>query len=511
MKIAIGQIKSFLGDFKTSKKKISDLVTKAAGKADLLVFPEGGIFGYPPTDFVKQPLFLRRQDRIFSTIQKQLPASLQLIIGVFISTKEGLKNGACLITKGSPLKFFFKESLPNQDVFCESRYFTSGNTFNNFFFLNKTRIQILICEDMWNKPSYERPDILICLNSSPYTAEKQDRRIKCFKKLVQQHKSPGVYVNKIGGQEELLFDGGSFCLNSKGDISLQCAFFREDFQIWDIKRVNKKRAKPSLEDQREQALVMGIKDFCAQTGFFKAHLGLSGGIDSALVCYLAVQALGSKNVTGLFLPGPYTAHQSFKIVNSLKKNLRISLKEFSINSLYKTFLKELFPKKSPLSLTEQNLQARLRMLCLMAYSNENQSLLLGTGNKSELACGYATLYGDLSGGLVPIGDLFKTEVYALCKAINKKRQIFSNELLSRPPSAELKPHQTDQQDLPDYKILDPILKHLMNHNSPGSALEKQIEKKLRTSEFKRKQAPPILKISETAFGKGWQFPIAHKF
>ena len=318
-------------------------------------------------------------------------------------------------------------------------------------------------------------------------------------------------MNKIGGQGELLFDGGSFCLNAEGDSSLQCAFFIEDFQIWDIKRKSKTNKNLSLQEQREKALVMGIKDFCAQTGFSKAHLGLSGGIDSALVCYLAVQALGSQNVTGLFLPSPYTASQSFKIVQKLKKNLGFSLKELSLGPLYKTCLKEMFPEKPPLSLTAQNLQARLRMLYLMAHSNENQSLLLGTGNKSELACGYATLYGDLSGGLLPIGDLFKTEVYTLSQAINKRRFTFSKGLLSRPPSAELKPHQRDQQDLPEYKILDPILKHLINHQPPRSPLEKQIERRLRASEFKRKQAPPILKISETAFGMGWRFPIAHKF
>ena len=510
MRIAIGQIKSFLGDFKESEKKITALVKKAAGQADLIVFPEGGVFGYPPTDFIKQPRSLKKQTQTLKRIQKSLPSSLRLLIGVFVSTREGLKNGACLLEKNSPIKLFFKKSLSDKDVFFESRHFTPGDIHKNFL-LNNTRIQVLVCEDMWAQPSFSQPDILICLNSSPYTAEKYEKRVQCFKSLVKKHKASGIYVNKIGGQGELLFDGGSFCMNTKGEVSLQCAFFKEDFQIWNRQKKAVKSTTPSLQEQREKALVMGIKDFCAQTGFSKVHLGLSGGIDSALVCYLAVQALGAKNITGLFLPGPYTASQSFKIVKNLKKALGFSLREFPIVSLYKQSMKEFFPSKSPLSLTEQNLQARLRMLFLMAHSNENQSLLLGTGNKSELACGYATLYGDLSGGLMPIGDLLKTEVYQFCRAINKKHLVFSKELLSRPPSAELKPHQTDQQDLPDYKILDPIIKHLMNHNPPRSSLERAIEKKLRASEFKRKQAPPILKISEIAFGKGWQFPIAHKF
>ena len=364
---------------------------------------------------------------------------------------------------------------------------------------------------MWQNPKIKKSDLLISLNSSPYTTEKYAKRVQCFKQLVQKYKVPGVYVNRTGGQGELLFDGGSFILNSKGGLSLQCAFFEEDFKIGNPDGKTLPLKKLSHMQQQEQALVMGIRDFCLQTGFKKVHLGLSGGIDSALVCYLAVKALGPNNVTGIFLPGPYTDKKSFQIVQNLKKNLEFSLKEFSIDSLYKKLLKEFFPSKPPLSLTAQNLLSRLRMLYFMAHSNEQKSLLLGTGNKSELACGYATLYGDLSGGLMVIGDLFKTEIYKLCKEINKTHSVFSKSLLSRPPSAELKPNQKDTDDLPDYKDLDPILKHLMNQGPPRSPMEKQIEKLLRKSEFKRKQSPPILKISERAFGMGWRFPIAHKF
>lgn len=513
MKIAIGQIKGFLGDFSESEKKILNLIERARGQADLLVLPEGGVFGYPPTDFIKQPRFLKKQSRILKKIQKNLPQSLKLLIGVFSVTENGLENGASLLgSSTSPPVVFSKRFLSNEDVFCESRYFNPGEISNKFFLLKEKRVQVLICEDMWSNPFFDSsPDILICLNSSPYTGEKHQQRLKCFKSLVKKHKTPGVYVNKVGGQGELIYDGGSFCLNTRGEVALQCTFFNEDFQIWDLKKTKTKTSVPSLPEQREKALIMGIQDFCDQTGFSKVHLGLSGGLDSALVCYLAVQAFGSKNVTALFLPGPYTASKSFQIVKGLQNKLKFSLQEFSISSLYKESLQTFFPSKPPLSLTAQNLQARLRMLWLMAYSNENQSLLLGTGNKSELACGYATLYGDLSGGLLPIGDLFKTEVYELCRAINKRSPVFSNELLARAPSAELAPNQTDQQDLPDYKKLDLILKHLMNHNPPRSSLEKQIERKLRQSEFKRKQSAPVLKVSEIAFGAGWKFPIAHKF
>ena len=513
MKIAIGQIKGFLGDFSESEKKILNLIERAGGQADLLVLPEGGVFGYPPTDFIKQPRFLKKQNRILKKIQKSLPPSLKLLIGVFSATENGLENGASLLENStSPPVVFSKRFLSNEDVFSESRYFTPGKASNRFFLLKEKKVQVLVCEDMWSNPSFDSsPDVLICLNSSPYTGKKHQERLKCFKSLVTKYKSLGIYVNKVGGQGELIYDGGSFCLNVQGEIALQCAFFEEDFQVWNLKKTKSKTPVPSLQEQREKALVMGMRDFCAQTGFSKVHLGLSGGLDSALVCYLAVRAFGSKNVTALFLPGPYTASKSFQIVKSLQKIMKFSLQEFSISSLYKESLKAFFPSKPPLSLTAQNLQARLRMLWLMAYSNENQSLLLGTGNKSELACGYATLYGDLSGGLLPIGDLFKTEVYKLCRAINRRSPVFSKELLARAPSAELAPNQTDQQDLPDYRKLDLILKHLMNHNPPRSSLEKQIERKLRQSEFKRKQSPPILKVSEMAFGSGWKFPIAHKF
>ena len=587
MKTAIGQLKCALGDFPLAEKQSRIFIEKAAAqKADILILPEGGVFGYPPTDFVRDPRFIEKQNQILKRLQKSLPSSLSLLVGAFIPSPEPsqqgagllqcslqqgaaprrpppaglhLRNGAFLLQKGKPPQAFFKERLPDQDVFCESRWFQPGKMQDNFFFLKNQRVQVLICEDMWRPAPFERPDLLIVINSSPYSAGKCLRRIRRLKRLTDKYKAPAVYVNRAGGQDESLFDGGSFCLNSKGEISLQCAFFKEDFQTRDPDGEKSAPLKePPLERRRQEALVMGIRDFCAQTGFQKAHLGLSGGIDSALACFLAVQALGRENVTALFLPGPYTSEKSAALVRRLQKRLRFSLQTLSINPLYETALQTIRanensggePAKGRAALVEQNLQARLRMLCLTAFGNKNDSLLIGTSNKSELACGYGTLYGDLAGGLMVIGDLFKTEVFRLCRFINendaKQEAVFPQEMLARPPSAELAPGQKDEDDLPaGYKDLDPVLEDLICSSSASVSGEKQeanlrgetggetlssaapvsskageeadrlLRKKAERlwieSEFKRKQSGPVLKLSETAFGSGRRFPVAHKF
>ena len=585
MKTAIGQLKSALGDFDGAERCVQVFIEKAAAqKADILILPEGGVFGYPPTDFVQNPRLIERQNQALERLHKSLPSSLSLLVGAFIPApessqrgapprgdppqtglKEGLplRNGACLLQKGKPPQAFFKERLPDQDVFCESRWFQPGRMQDNFFFLKNQRVQVLVCEDMWRPAPFERPDLLIVINSSPYSAGKNLRRIRRLRLLTDKYKAPAVYVNRAGGQDELLFDGGSFCLNSKGGLSLQCAFFKEDFQTTDSEGEKSVSLKePPLERQRQEALVMGIRDFCAQTGFQKIHLGLSGGIDSALACFLAVQALGRENVTALFLPGPYTSEKSAALVRRLQKRLRFSLQILSINPLCETALQTIRanensggkPAEGRDGLVEQNLQARLRALCLTAFGNKNHdSLLIGTSNKSELTCGYGTLYGDLAGGLMVIGDLFKTEVFRLCRFINensaKQEAVFPQEMLERPPSAELAPDQKDEDDLPaGYKDLDPVLEELIRSSSAAVVQGEQAETDLRgdatasvapsggpavsskageeeadrllrkkaarlwlKSEFKRKQSGPVLRLSETAFGSGRRFPVAHKF
>ena len=367
---------------------------------------------------------------------------------------------------------------------------------------------------MWRAASYQASDLLLIVNASPYTNRKHDRRLKKLKELVKKYKCPAIYLNGVGAQDSLVFDGGSFVLNQKGQRIWQGNFFKPDFKIIDFSEPQRPlRAKPvlNLQEQREQALILGIKEFFSQTGFSKAVLGLSGGMDSALTAYLAVKALGESNVQACFLPSSYTQKISFKLARQISANLNIDFLEKNIQLLVKFFLKEL-PFKKPNSLTYQNLQSRIRMVFLMAVANENSSLLLCTGNKSEIATGYTTLYGDMCGALCPIGDLFKTQVYDLAYFINKKEgKIFPKTVLTREPSAELVFRQKDRDELLDYIDLDPLLESVLKDKNPQSQREKKLNKLIAQNEFKRAQAPVILKISERDFGESWRKPIAHKF
>lgn len=516
MKIAIAQTDFFLGDFEANYQKALEILKKAKDRSDLLIFPEGGLWGYPPKDFLYQSKNFKIQNKKLQLIKSQLPEGLGLLMPAFIKNKKCLQNGAYLYEKNKPPVFFAKEFLPNQTVFFESRYFQSGKAEKNFFYWNKKRIHVLICEDLWHNPPIQKPDIIISLNASPYTNYKQENRFKKVKEFTKKYHCPTIYLNCVGAQDSLIFDGGSFALNHKGNLLWQGDFFKPDFKILNIfeKRIkNKKRiCHLDSEEQKEQALIFGIKSFFAQTGFSKAHLGLSGGVDSALVAYLAVQALGKQNVKAYFLPGPHTSKLSYNLAQQVADNINIPLVKKNITPVFHTFADWFFKNKAPSNpLTKQNLQARIRTLFLMAVSNETKSLLLGTGNKSELATGYTTLYGDMAGALCPIGDLLKTEVYTLMKYINKKSKIFPKALLKRSPSAELAPKQKDEDDLLPYNKLDSLLESVFQNVDPKSKAEKKLIQRIRGQEFKRKQAPLILKISECDLGESWRKPIAHKF
>ena len=511
MKVALAQTKGFLGDFKSNRKLfLKDIQKSSLKKADFILFPEAGLFGYPPNDFIFQKEVLKKQIKEIHHLEKQLPENLIVLLGAFFPSKEGLKNGVFVLQKGKAPLVFAKEHLAFENIFFENRYFVPGEVLKNIFIWKKKRVQILICEDLWKVKKLNQPDVLFCLNSSPYTETKDQKRKERVQSLVKKYKCPAVYVNRVGGQDEIIFDGGSFALDKKGVLKEQCHFFKPDFKIYDFKQSSSKKIKPvNILDQKEEALVLGIKDFCSQIGFSKVHIGLSGGIDSALVAHLACKALGSKNVKALFMPSLFTQKLSYEIVKDLTKNLNISCEETNITKLYKELSS--LKKKNLKSITLQNIQVRLRMLLLMSWGNEKDSLLLGTGNKSELACGYSTLYGDLSGGLLPIGDLLKTEVYKLTKHIQKKNSVFPKKIFTKPPSAELKKDQKDEDDLLKYEILDPILKKLLQFEEAKTPKEKEVLKLLLKSEFKRKQSPPVLKITEQAFGEGRRFPIAHQF
>ena len=514
MKVALAQIQTPLGDFKNQAQKVIDLVKKTHKQVDIFVFPEASFISYPPKDLLLQEDFIQAQNKEIKRIHQNLPAHLKLLLPAFKKTSSHIYNGVFLLEKNQPIQFFAKEYLPNSQVFYESRYFTPGKVKNNFFMFKNKRIQLLICEDLWQTSKFSPPDLIISMHASPFTDSKQKERLKKASSLARKYKCPCFYVNRVGVQDEIIFDGASFIVNKQGKITWQGKFFKPDFINYNLEKnyPSLKVSSPPLEEQQEQALILGIKEFCSQGGFTQAHLGLSGGMDSALVLYLAVKALGAQKVKAYFLPTPFTQKISHKITRELCSKLKVPLVIQDISSLYKNFMEfPLYKKKFKNPVTSQNIQARIRAVLLMSIANENSSFLLGTGNKSELATGYSTLYGDLSGGLLPIGDLWKTEVYNLARFINKKTLVFSSELLNRPPSAELDFDQTDEQDLLPYKKLDAILKKLIKNNSPKTSLEKKISNLLYKSEFKRKQSPPILKISDWAFGEGRRMPIIHYF
>lgn len=539
MKIALSQTHFRLGDFEANYDKALKSLKRAVGeKADLLVFPEGGLWGYPPKDFLFHELFYKIQERKILKLKRKLPSFLSLLLPGFRRSQNRLQNrlqnGAFLLKKTGPIRFFAKEFLPNEEVFFESRYFIKGRVEDNFFYLKNKRIQILICEDFWQTKLFQNkslspPDLFLSINASPYSKNKKESRLKKLRLLAKKTELGGVYLNLTGAQDSLVFDGGSLAVDCKGKTLWQGAFFEPDFATLSFPASAKIKKKTSaglsdssasglktkktlgLQEERKRALILGIKEFFFQTGFSKACLGLSGGIDSALTAYLAVEALGVDKVQAYFLPTRYTQKISYEIVKDFSLRLKLKLLEKNIEPLQK-FFETLFIKKNLKPLTRQNLQSRLRMIYLMIQSNETGALLIGTGNKSELALGYSTLYGDLAGALLPIGDLLKTEVYDLALALNKDKEIFSKKLLLRPPTAELAPGQKDSQDLGPYQKLDSFLKNFLKKKEAStSSSQKNWIKKGLSQEFKRKQAPPILKLSGQDLGESWRYPIAHQF
>ena len=516
MKIALAQTQNSLGDFKENASQVLSFIEQFKNKADLILFPEGGLFSYPPKDFVFREDFFRMQEKELKHIHQKIPNKVGLLLPSFIRRSGHLHNGVFLLEKNKKAKFFTKAFLPNDTVFYESRYFKEGCIDDNVFSWKNKKIQLLICEDLWQVKSVKKVDLFLSINASPYTNKKQKNRLKKAQSLSKKYKCPFFYLNRVGAQDEIIFDGGSFILDEKSSVTWQGKFFKPDFTIYDLNKKQKplpiKKLFLEKENQQYQALILGIKDFCHQVNFSKVHLGLSGGIDSALVLYLAVRALGRKNVKSFFLPTSFTSKLSYTIAKELTDRLQVPLKIIDISPLYKKIIETLFSEKAAKNPTScENIQARIRSLVLMAEANETSSLLLGTGNKSELATGYSTLYGDLCGGLLPLGDLWKTEIYSLVKFINKTDPVFSKDLIQRPPTAELAAGQIDEDHLLPYKKLDVILEKLLQFKAPQTQEEKKVALLLRQSEFKRKQSPPILKLSEQAFGEGRRMPIAHKF
>lgn len=540
MKIAICQFNPIIGDIQGNKRKIIEGYKKGIqNKVDLVVFPELFLCGYPPLDLVEKKEFRNALQKAVEEIAYQTN-DVGLIFGSITEDEEdnigtNVYNSAIFCFDGK-IKFVQNKTLiPNYDVFDEVRYFEPAKSVNVFEFKNE-RLGISICEDIWNDADYWKhrrysidpvkilfdkgATIFINISASPYSYGKRFEKYQMLKKLTTDDKIPLVYACTVGAQTDLIFDGASFCFDNNGRLNLLGKKFEEDFLIFDTNEnyPEIQNVESSYEEEVISALILGIKDYANKTGFKKALVGLSGGIDSSLVTYLAVQALGKENVHVVMMPSIYSSKGSIEDSKKLIRNLGISSDEISIQPVVDVALMQLeksFNNKSE-DITEENLQSRVRGLYLMALSNKHGYLLLTTGNKSEIATGYATLYGDMCGALAVIGDVYKTQVYSIANYINRNEEIIPNEIIQKAPSAELRPNQTDQDSLPPYELLDEILKLYLEEQKEKYEIskiignEETVKKVLRLvdlNEFKRKQAAPVLRVSKKAFGYGRRFPI----
>ncbi len=564
MKIALVQINPIIGDFSHNREKIVSYANRAKAEGcDLAVFSELALCGYPPQDLLERPAFIVDHNRALQGLINDI-SGIGVICGHLMENADDagkpLYNSVSIIENGKILFTTHKRLLPTYDVFDEARYFEPGSRGQSYTYKG-TRLGITVCEDIWNdKGSFPqklyatdpigdlvsgqqdkggRIDLLINISASPFHVDKDTIKQEIFSRVCRGYGVGLIYVNQVGGQDSLLFDGRSMVMSSKGDIVASAERFKEDMVI-----VDTETWKGELHDRQDQegkpagqfeesssvfdALVMGVRDYARKCGFIKGVLGLSGGIDSAVTCGIACEALGPENIMGVAMPSPFTSEQSIEDARRLAANLGCSLEIIPITSVFSAFKESLADVFAPLGktgsreidVTEQNLQARIRGNLLMALSNKYGSLLLSTGNKSEMAVGYCTLYGDMSGGLAIISDVPKLMVYDLARYINREMEIIPESIIDRPPSAELAPDQLDQDDLPSYEILDAILKAHLEENLSTNEISAQgfdrqvvedVVKRIRINEYKRKQAPPGLKVSSKAFGYGRRYPIAQNY
>jgi NAD+ synthase (glutamine-hydrolysing) len=543
MKIALAQLNPTVGDFAGNSAKILDFAQRAAERgADLAVFSELCLCGYLPMDLIERPQFIDRNERELACLAKQLP--IPSIVGYAAratgSTGKSAANAAAFLANGKIEFVQHKMLLPTYDVFDESRYFQPAASQNVFSFGGEN-LGITVCEDIWNdktfwaKPLYERDPVaeliakraslIINISGSPYTIDKRSLRLDMLRALAKSHGLPVVYVNQVGGNDSLVFDGGSVVVFPDGQIPAQASSFIEDLVLFDTEtNMGDFHSQPTTElDLIFQALICGTRDYVCKSGFRAAVVGLSGGIDSSVVAAIAVAALGRENVLGVSMPGPYSSEGSRADARKLAENLGIEFLTIPITNVFHSYQAALADsfRGRPENVTEENLQARVRGNLLMALSNKFGSMVLSTGNKSEMAVGYCTLYGDMAGGLAMLSDVPKTMVYALANLINRERELIPRASIEKPPSAELRPNQTDQDSLPPYEVLDRILKaYIEDVMSPEEIagqcsididLVRSIAGKVDRNEYKRRQAPPGLKITSRAFGLGRPFPIVQKF
>lgn len=539
MKIAIAQYNPTVGDLNGNLSKTIEYIEKAKEKkCDLVVFPELSLTGYPPRDLLLRDDFLKACDR---ALQEIIPYTkgIGVIVGTVIDDGNGflIHNSALLIHDERIIGRVDKSLLPNYDVFEEARYFQPSKQVNCIEFKGM-RLGISICEDIWNdedvfgQERYSRnildelyahnPDIFINLSASPYHYGKHEIRKEMLTHYTKKYGIPFIYVNQIGGNDELVFDGSSMVYDADGQLILHGKSFEEDMIIYDTDK-----SYPNIPDWKEdiswlyRGLVYGVRDYFHKNGFSKALLGLSGGVDSALVACIAAEALGRKNVLGVMMPSRYTSQESKDDARQLAKNLGIEYREISIEKLFDEYI-SIFNPEGEIhgDLAEENIQARIRGNLLMFISNREGRVLLCPSNKSEIAVGYSTLYGDSCGGIAVIGDILKTEVYELCKYVNRDVEIIPNNIITKAPTAELREGQKDEDSLPPYSILDKVLKMYIEERVP---LEEIIDKgydrqtvyriinMIDRAEYKRRQIPPIIKLSDGDFGMGRRHPMVHGF
>jgi NAD+ synthase (glutamine-hydrolysing) len=539
MRIGVLQINSTLGDFSGNAQKIVEGLRWAKDqRCDLAIFPECALMGYHPVDLLERTSVVEEQLRHLALLHQQIPKSLTAIVGAITKSRKKhgkpFQNSAVVLRKGKKPVVFAKQLLPTYDVFDEARHIEPGDLRKNIFRVGRHKVLVSICEDIWawKQPGVRSPyganpllgvkpgsvDLVVNLSASPFTDEKADQRRFVVSRTARQLRAPVVYANLVGGQDELVFDGRSLWCASNGRICHEGGAFQEDRYAMELAALSRPRglrpAAPAFEsgvDARARAIELGLRDFVRKSGFRKAHLGLSGGIDSAVVAALAVRALGPEKVSVLALPGPFSQPQSEQLAVEQAHRMGVSISVISIQRAYEQFLAALGRPAGDVTLVEENLQARIRATLLMAYSNREQSLLINTSNKSEMAVGYTTIYGDMCGAICPLGDVLKTEVYQLAAFLNSEHEWIPRAVIERAPSAELRPNQKDQDSLPAYDELDAAVERLVEGFAPPTnRLDQRVLEMLMKSEFKRWQSPPVLKLTAHAFGRGRRLPIAHR-
>ena len=529
MKVALCQLNPLVGDLTGNAQKIQDAAARAhAAGADLAVCPELALCGYPPRDLLIRPSFIR--DAMAALAALTVPVAT--IFGAPYAAGEQLFNAAILLMPGQPPQVFAKTLLPTYDVFDEARYFTPAVDMPPLLELCGQRLGISVCEDIWNDGAvhhYPRNPIaalagadarvIINISASPFEAGKAELREQLVQDVARKHRIAVLYCNQVGGNDAILFDGTSLYVTEDARLVGRGARFAEDMLLCDL-RAQTSTLAPALDAEAElaQALTLGIRDYAHKCGFRTAVIGLSGGIDSALTATLASDALGADNVFGVAMPSRYSSEHSLRDAEALAQNLGVHFRTLPIEPTFAALRTTLDLRGTPQDdLAEQNLQARIRGTMLMALANRDGHLLITTGNKSELATGYCTLYGDMCGGLAAISDLYKGQVYALSHWLNRERERIPQNTLIKPPSAELKPGQLDQDTLPPYDVLDAILRAYVDERKPvgeiagDPALIRRIARMVRLSEYKRRQAAPGLKVSPQAFGEGRRYPLAQGY